>query len=69
MARDPQRIQYILEQIGVVWELHPDYRLGQLISMFAGRFAVFYLEDDELLRRLRQCPACIDEPCIDHVRL
>ncbi len=29
--RDPNRIDYILDQLREQWRRHPDYRLGQLI--------------------------------------
>jgi hypothetical protein len=56
---DPQRIGPVLEAIRVVWEQYPDCALGQLLVAAACAHTsleieeVFYLPDDELLRRLR----------------
>jgi hypothetical protein len=48
--RDPERIERIGVKLIAVWELHPDWRLGQVISnlcggMSGGRKDVFFPED------------------------
>ena len=54
--RDPARIDVILEQLREVWVKVPDWRLGQLIVNAVKSTEpcpqVFYLEDEELERRL-----------------
>ena len=53
--RDPSRIPEILNALRVVWEARPDLRLGQLITIVAEKpyAPVFYIEDDTVLRRLK----------------
>ena len=57
---DPQRIKPVLEAIQAVWEKYPDCALGQmLVSAACAQRSlkieeVFYLPDDELLRRLQE---------------
>jgi len=54
--RDPARIEPILNLIRTAWELNPDMRLGQLIVNIVRPKEscpeVFYVEDDELVRRV-----------------
>lgn len=55
-ARDPARIEPILDALRQVWQKCPDLRLGQIVSNAArGNAAwpdVFNVEDDEVLRGL-----------------
>jgi hypothetical protein len=54
--RDPARIEPMLNRIRILWELYPDWRLGQLlVNIVRPKRScpeVFYIEDDELIRRL-----------------
>ena len=50
--RDPQRIETILERIGVLWQLLPDTRLCQLMVYITGMTDPFYMGDEEFLKRL-----------------
>lgn len=52
MARNPKRIAEVLDLIEAIWKKHPDLRLGQLILGCAIEPDLFYLEDDELYKRL-----------------
>ena len=63
-------VAHVLEKISLAWRRHPSYRLGQLLAVAIGG-DIFYTTDETLLHRLRPyaCPDCIDEPCIEHVRL
>jgi len=47
--RDPSRIPRIIKKLEKVRKMHPDYRLGQLVSNLQGPgfHDVFYMEDDE----------------------
>jgi hypothetical protein len=57
---DPQRIKPVLEAIQAVWEKYPECGLGQMLVAAACAHTsltieeVFYLPDDELVRRLRE---------------
>lgn len=54
MARNAARIPYILGEIEKMWRAHPDLRLGQLImNVVDNRDVLYYLEDEELLKKLR----------------
>ena len=53
-GRAAARIPYILVEIEEMWRAHPDLRLGQLImNVVDNRDVLYYLEDEELLKRLR----------------
>lgn len=53
--RDPKRIAEVLEAVQDFWETKPDLRLGQIICLCCDQGEdPFYLEDDELLRRLKK---------------
>lgn len=51
--RDPKRIDKTLEEIGRIWREYPEMRLGQLIGNVLEGPALYYVEDDGLLRALR----------------
>jgi uncharacterized protein YihD (DUF1040 family) len=48
--RDPKRIPKILKELRKIWEEHPDLRLGQLMLNLG--FDFYYIEDDELIKKL-----------------
>jgi hypothetical protein len=54
--RDPARIEKLLARLAAVWREHPDLRLGQLVVDVVNAAepapTIFYVEDDEFLRRL-----------------
>lgn len=54
--RDPERITRILEFLRVIWSRNPDLRLGQLLlnCAYPNTDDIYYLEDDELLKRLEE---------------
>lgn len=56
VPRDPARIDYILAKLGDLWSIHPDMRLGQLISNLkgVGPQDVFHFEDDDLEDQLNK---------------
>ena len=52
--RDPHRITEVLEEIEQLWRLHPDWRLGQLISNLTAwsdpiEGSVYDIEDETLV--------------------
>ena len=57
--RDPNRIPRILEELQRIWKKYPDFRLCQLLepckySSEGVQIDLFYLEDDDLIARLKQ---------------
>jgi hypothetical protein len=68
--RAPERIAPMLDQIREIWERTPDLRLGQLLVNTINRErqqrvphsggellnVLFYMEDEELLARLKKQP-------------
>jgi uncharacterized protein YihD (DUF1040 family) len=53
--RDKKRIDIVLSKIKTIWEKYPDLRLGQLILNVVrdtNSHVLYYLEDDELLKKL-----------------
>jgi len=51
--RDPKRIPKILNELKGIWGTYPDLRLGQLLLNVAKDPQLYYLEDMELLKILR----------------
>lgn len=50
--RDVKRIPIVLNAIQRYWEKHPDLRLAQIVSNMAFPSDPFYLEDDELVKKV-----------------
>lgn len=48
MPRNPNRIDPILRELGRLWKMLPDMRLGQLVYNIAGRDP-FHIEDVDLV--------------------
>ena len=56
---DPNRISAVLEQLEKIWRLHPDWRLGQLVSNIAAwadpdQGSVWDIEDDALVAEIER---------------
>ncbi len=51
--RDPKRIEVILQEISNIWHANPDLRLGQLICNVIQDPALYYVEDKELVKLLK----------------
>lgn len=51
--RDPNRIDKTLEEIGKIWKEYPDLRLGQLLLNAVRDPALYYLEDKEIIKELK----------------
>jgi hypothetical protein len=51
--RNPERIPIVLAEIKRVWETSPDLRLGQLVSVLSKDKDIFYIEDDELIKNIK----------------
>jgi len=49
-VRDPKRIRKILKEIGDIWETYPDLRLGQLLLNVINDPALYYIEDEDLVK-------------------
>jgi hypothetical protein len=54
--RDPKRIKPFLEEVEKYWMQVPDWRFGQFIVNWFYNLHVdpFYLEDDEILKSLKE---------------
>ena len=51
--RDPKRIDVILQEISAIWHKYPDMRLGQLIGNVLEGPSLYYVEDDSLVKVLK----------------
>ena len=51
--RDPKRIDVILQEISTIWYKYPDMRLGQLIGNVLEGPSLYYVEDDSLVKALK----------------
>jgi len=51
--RDPKRIPDILNQLKAIWSSFPDLRLGQLLMNVDDDPRLYYIEDEELIKVLR----------------
>lgn len=47
--RDPNRIRKVMANLEKLWNMYPDYRLGQLITNLGINF---FMEDDEIQKRI-----------------
>lgn len=53
--RDKKRIPEVLDLIKSIWEKDPDLRLMQLLgNLFRYDFDPYYVEDDELVKKLKE---------------
>ena len=66
--RDPKRIDEIADILKDVWKKVPDWRVTQLIINASDTEhdcgPVFFMEDDELVRRLRRLSSGIDNATV-----
>jgi uncharacterized protein YihD (DUF1040 family) len=51
--RDVKRIPEILNELKGIWSSFPDLRLGQLILNVLNDPQLYYMEDDEIIKCLR----------------
>ena len=59
--RDPNRIPIMLDELKALWEMNPDWRLGQLIANLSRASDIedpFFVQDDRLLNTIRKWNAC-----------
>lgn len=53
MARDPKRIDEVLNRLKRLWKIYPDLRLGQLMVNIVGVDQdMFYLEDQDFVNAI-----------------
>lgn len=52
--RNKERIPQVLKEIQNIWEQYPDLRLGQLILNVINDPAAYYIEDDALIKTLKE---------------
>ena len=60
--RDPKRIDVILQEISTIWHKYPDMRLGQLIGNVLEGPSLYYVEDDSLVKALKDVYEGAKEP-------
>ena len=60
--RDPKRIDVILQEISDIWHKYPDMRLGQLIGNVLEGPSLYYVEDDSLVKALKDMYEWAEEP-------
>lgn len=51
--RDPKRIPEILNELKGIWSTFPDLRLGQLLLNVFNDRELYYVEEKELIKHLR----------------
>ncbi len=53
--RDPKRIHKIVETLETIWQVNPDWRLGQLLVNATGITGdMFFIEDKDMLDALER---------------
>lgn len=60
--RDKNRISQVLYEIKRIWEKYPDMRLGQLIGNVLEGPSLYYVEDDGLVKALKDMYEGAKEP-------
>ncbi len=53
MIRNPERISKILTELSEIWIQCPDFRLGQLLLNVVNDPALYYIEDEDLIKELK----------------
>lgn len=53
MMRNPERISKILTELSEIWIQYPDLRLGQLLLNVINDPALYYIEDEDLIKRIK----------------
>ena len=51
--RDPNRIDKVLDEIKEIWKKYPDLRLGQLLCNVLQDPALYYVEDNDLVKYVK----------------
>ena len=51
--RNPERISKILTELSEIWIQCPDFRLGQLLLNVVNDPALYYIEDEDLIKRIK----------------
>ena len=51
--RNPERISKILTELSEIWIQYPDLRLGQLLLNVINDPALYYIEDEDLIKRIK----------------
>lgn len=51
--RNPERISKILTELSEIWIQYPDFRLGQLLLNVVNDPALYYIEDEDLIKRIK----------------
>jgi len=51
--RDPKRIPKVLKELEEIWTKFPDLRLGQLLLNAVADPTLYYTEDEDLLKELK----------------
>lgn len=46
--RDPKRIRKICDALAEAWLTEPDFRLGQLLSLFENSPPIFFYKEDDI---------------------
>ena len=52
--RDVRRIEKILLELKEIWEKYPDLRLGQLLLNTFQEQQLYYLEDEEIIEKVKK---------------
>lgn len=52
--RDINRIDKILDEIKKIWKQYPDLRFCQLIENFASGRMLYYIEDEDFIKMLKE---------------
>lgn len=60
--RDPKRIDVVLAALCDIWRKRPDMRLGQLIGNVLEGPSLYYIEDDGLVKALKDAYEGAKEP-------
>ena len=55
MSRNPNRLYFFYDELRRIHMTYvPDWRFGQMMSNIFGTHDIFYLEEDEILKQIKQ---------------
>jgi hypothetical protein len=66
--RNPKRIDIVIEELRNLWKTIPDFRFAQLFMNLVETPDPFYMEDEFLLKRIREYKEHIERIKLEEIK-